>query len=670
MPQPAGLKQRRVFRAIVGYGIVAFALLQIIEPIMHGLHLPDATLTFFVVALAVAFPVVVLVSWLLEHAEARAVPATAAGAAAAWSLPRTPVSIGAVALAVALVALGAMLIARRRTAAIAGPRLSQVTFEGGIEEFPAWSPDGRQLIYVAQSGPVRKIFRKDLRGGEAVQITQGPFDDVQPAWSPDGSRLLFVRGREAGHKLQPGDVFGIWLDGDLVQLDLRSGKEERLVENAFNPSFSPDGARIAVDASWAGPRRIWILDAQGHNPQQVTTDTSEEVSHLAPRWSPDGKKIVFQNAQRTKYDVRVVDLESKQLSSITDDFPADLRPVWSPSGKFIYFSSDRGGGLNVWRAPVDAAGALSGPLEQVTTGAGYDVEVAFAPDGKRIAFTTLRQNADLWRLPVSPQTGLPTGEPSALVSTTREDSRGAWAPDGSAIAFNSDRGGEMNIWVQSLADGSTQKLTSGSGGDFQPSWSPDQKQIAFFSSRNGRPGIFKVEVASRAVTALASGTSIAGSPFYSPDGTRIAYQCDQSGRNELWVMKADGSDAQKLTNLGVSGHFVRWTSAGDAIIFHPAGRQVVLSVPAAGGEPLAFANLAKGGAHISFSPDQSLLMDVVGHRVLWVTPVRGGEPVQAFAFTDSSVRIDYPVWSPDGRWVLFDRTHPEGGDVWVLRLEE
>ena len=63
-------------------------------------------------------------------------------------------------------------------------------------------------------------------------------------------------------------------------------------------------------------------------------------------------------------------------------------------------------------------------------------------------------------------------------------------------------------------------------------------------------------------------------------------------------------------------------------------------------------------------------MDVLGHRVLWVTPVLGGEPVQAFAFADSSVRIDYPVWSPDGRWVLFDRTHPEGGDVWVLRLEE
>ena len=54
-------KRRRILRAIAGYGIVAFALLQIVEPIMHGLHLPDRMLTFVVLTLALAFPVVVAV---------------------------------------------------------------------------------------------------------------------------------------------------------------------------------------------------------------------------------------------------------------------------------------------------------------------------------------------------------------------------------------------------------------------------------------------------------------------------------------------------------------------------------------------------------------------------------------------------------------------------------
>ena len=78
----------------------------------------------------------------------------------------------------------------------------------------------------------------------------------------------------------------------------------------------------------------------------------------------------------------------------------------------------------------------------------------------------------------------------------------------------------------------------------------------------------------------------------------------------------------------------------------------------------------KGGSHISLSPDGSRVMDVLGHRVLWSSPVAGGEPQKVFEIADPSVRIDYPVWSPDGRWVLFDRTHPADGDVWVLRIEE
>ena len=60
LPVVAELKRRRVFRAVVAYGVAAFALLQIIEPITHALHLPDATLTYIVVALALAFPVVLV----------------------------------------------------------------------------------------------------------------------------------------------------------------------------------------------------------------------------------------------------------------------------------------------------------------------------------------------------------------------------------------------------------------------------------------------------------------------------------------------------------------------------------------------------------------------------------------------------------------------------------
>ena len=60
------LKRRRVFRALVGYGIAAFAVLQIIEPVMHGLRWPDEVLGYVVVALAAGFPVVVTLAWIFD----------------------------------------------------------------------------------------------------------------------------------------------------------------------------------------------------------------------------------------------------------------------------------------------------------------------------------------------------------------------------------------------------------------------------------------------------------------------------------------------------------------------------------------------------------------------------------------------------------------------------
>src|SRR6266446_8901153 len=66
LPLLAELKRRRVFRALVGYGLAAFAVLQISEPIMHGLHWPDSVLSYVVAALAVGFPVVVSLAWIFD----------------------------------------------------------------------------------------------------------------------------------------------------------------------------------------------------------------------------------------------------------------------------------------------------------------------------------------------------------------------------------------------------------------------------------------------------------------------------------------------------------------------------------------------------------------------------------------------------------------------------
>src|SRR4029077_3230572 len=138
------------------------------------------------------------------------------------------------------------------------------------------------------------------------------------------ARILFVRAREPKRHLEPADIFGFYgygseSAGDVWSIDIHTGREVRVVENAYDPSPSPDGKAIAVDASWAGPRRIWLLDDRGRNPQQITTESSEAVSHMRPSWSPDGKRLTYQHIERTKFNIGVVDLTTRRSMTITDD---------------------------------------------------------------------------------------------------------------------------------------------------------------------------------------------------------------------------------------------------------------------------------------------------------------------------------------------------------------
>jgi Tol biopolymer transport system component len=577
------------------------------------------------------------------------------------------------ATAVAVLAVGALLVTRRRPggAGEATPpvrrSITPVTTGAGLEQWPAWFPDGRRLVYSAEANGYLHLVERVLETGAERPLTDGARDDIQATVARGGAQVAFVRSNQPGGRLQPSDVLGWYGEGgDIWALDPATGGETLLVRDAFNPAYSPDGTRLAFDAEFAGPRRIWTTDARGRNPQQLTTDSSEAAVHTSPAWSPDGSRLAFRLVENTKSDIAVVDLETRRVVRITDDNVTDLDPEWSATGDALYYCSSGGGGLNLWRVPIAPGGGAAGPAEQLTTGAGNDLQPAVAPVSGRVAFTILAINSDLWRLPVSPTTGQPSGEPRALVATTREDSRGAWSPDGRLVAFNSDRLGDMNIWVHDVATGADRQLTRGPGGDYQPSWSPDGSRIAFFSARAGTNDIWTVDVATGTLTALTNSPAMETNPFFSPDGGRLAYHSDRTGRLEVWVVEADGSGARQVTTVGAGGHFMRWSDDGRFVLFRSGnftGEQPLLRVDVASGavEP-AF----RGGSHMSFSPDRSLVLDVTGHKVLWVYPTGGAAVRRVFEFADPDSRIDYPVWSPDGRWVLFDRGTPRGGDVWVM----
>jgi serine/threonine-protein kinase len=546
--------------------------------------------------------------------------------------------------------------------------LQQLTFREALEEWPVWEPGGDRLAYVAEVGGYRNLFLRNVATGDDRQLTKAHADAIEPAWAPDGRTLAFVQARAPQGKLEPSDINGWYGEGgDVWTIDVVNGRTAKLIDDAFGPSFSPDGKRLAFDARYGGPRRIWVADASGHNPRQLTSDSSESVVHAEPRWSPDGTHLVFRRIDKAKSDVVVVDAATQHLVRVTDDNVLDLDPVWSPDGRYIYFASSRGGGLNLWRMRVAPNGKPDGAAQQLTTGAGDDVQPSPARDGERVAFAVRGINSDLWRLPVSPETGAAAGQPEPVVATTRVESRGAWSPDGRTIAFNSDRLGDMNLWLHDVATGTDRRLTIGPGGDYQPAWSPDGKSIAFFSARSGNTDVWMVRVADGNLSRLTHDPSTDTNPFYSPDGKQIAFHSDRGGRTEVWIMNADGSQQRRLTTTGAGGHFLRWAPDGSAVVYRAdMGTQTVVYAVAVDGGKLTPLPTVSGGAHMSFSPSGRLIMDVRGHKALWVTPVDWSEPRKVFEFPNRDTRIDYPRWSPDGRWVLMDRAVPRGGNLWMV----
>ncbi len=143
----------------------------------------------------------------------------------------------------------------------------------------------------------------DLDAGETICLTPEGVEDLQPSWSPDGTRIAFVS--------ELGENPNIWL------MDADGGNRKRLTEGTFNdvfPSWSPDGTSIVfVRASPQDESDIHIMDADGGNVTRLTSG----LRVMGPKWSPDGTRIVFAGMKGA--------WDSPEIDIYTVDVPADMR---------------------------------------------------------------------------------------------------------------------------------------------------------------------------------------------------------------------------------------------------------------------------------------------------------------------------------------------------------
>jgi serine/threonine protein kinase len=229
-------------------------------------------------------------------------------------------------------------------------------------------------------------------------------------------------------------------------------------------------------------------------------------------------------------------------------------PTTAPAnGKWIAFNSRIGGNSDIYI--VDTNG---NNLTQLTTGSAHDLYPSWSPDGAQLVYQT-NEGGDQEVAII----GISGGSSYNLTNNGCNDWGPVWSPDGDWIVFYSDCDGERNIYKMRTDGSDRTQLTFTSGANsWFPAWSADGRKITFSSNRSGKYYIYSIDANGGNETQLARGCV----SYYSPDGSQILYgvYCDDT--DELWLMNADGSDQQPITD-GYECKNATWSPDGTNIVF-------------------------------------------------------------------------------------------------------
>jgi dipeptidyl aminopeptidase/acylaminoacyl peptidase len=191
------------------------------------------------------------------------------------------------ALTVAALALGAAA-GRNLWKEPAEPELvfSRLTYDPGLTTSPTLSRDGNMVAYTSDrdGGPL-KLWVQHVKGGQAIRLTSGDWDDSTPSFSPDASQIVYRSEKDNG---------GVYVISAL-------GGEPRLIApNGRNPHFSPYGKQIAYwEGDWGTglPASVYVTAASGGQPRRIL---AQFEGARYPIWSPDGEIVLFAGVPKLK----------------------------------------------------------------------------------------------------------------------------------------------------------------------------------------------------------------------------------------------------------------------------------------------------------------------------------------------------------------------------------
>ncbi|HEY7099478.1 MAG TPA: protein kinase [Terriglobales bacterium] len=549
------------------------------------------------------------------------------------TLPSIPVSQGKrfrnvaliaaiVILALTSIGLSSLLWTRSRPRTYLPVQLRRLTDFVGVEEFPAFSPDGNSVAFVSEDREGRRqIWVSLLAGGSPLQITHDDADHQSPRWSPDSSSLIYFS--PSGKPEDPGQIWEIPALGGTA----------RPIASSFEAGdVSHDGKSIAYFHGENGKVMLALANRDGSNPRTMA-ELSADLTYSDLHWSPDDRMVGYQAGRVFNYDVYYVAVSGGQAQKITRDGNPLAGFAWLPDSSGVVYSTSRGSTvlylptMNLWS--VDLGGEN---LRQLTFG-----ETSYiSPDVDRkgtIVSTRMQTQFDIWRFPTGDNPAENVARGLRVTQQTGAVQTPSAGPNDKEIAYLSDTGGHGNIWIIDLQ---THK----------------SRQITF--EQDPRVGI--------------------GVPVFSPDGTRIAYVTrSPAGWNvDQWLVDPDGTNPQRVS---VGGGWAAWSPDSRWLYLAeptPDGQFNIKKVSADGHTILP---VRDSGQRPAIAADGTLYYSVESANVKGTSDLEIRKAKPENADSTALVRIPgsrippwmmvQPVLSPDGKWLAMTLADGYTSNVWA-----
>jgi tricorn protease len=450
----------------------------------------------------------------------------------------------------------------------------------------------------------------------------------------------------------------------------------------YEPAISPDRKEIA----FVSGGDIWTVPAEGGEARLLV---SHPATESRPLYSPDGRRLAFISTRTGNGDIYVLDFATGDLRRLTFDDGFEQLDAWSYDGRWIYFSStarDISASNDIYRVSADGGT----PLQVSADRYANEWSAAPAPNGTDMAFVG-RGYVQWWRhgrahideSVITLMRNHSTGSYEPLTRGGAKEVWPMWGDGGRSLYFMSDRSGAENIWKMTLGGEPRQVTKFTDGRVLWPSVSYDGRAIVFERGF----GIWKLDTES----GRASEVRIVrrGSPVgpaverlrlteqfqdlaLSPDGKKVAFVA----RGEVFAASAtDGGDATRVTNSPAPESQPAWAADSRrlAYVSRRNGPGQIFLYDFSTNSETQLTTDAEGDDTPRFSPDGK-----------WLAFERGGREIRALNLETKRERLvasgglerpplsaDRPfVWSPDSRWIAF---MPAGQrlfrNVFVARLD-